>query len=801
LQVDCAFRSFFMGGFECSTHYRADGQRLDLIQSTAHDRFAEQDYRRLLEHDIRVCRDGLRWHLIGATPGKYDFSSLRSQLSGARRTGMQVIWDLCHYGWPDWLDIYSPRFVTEFAKFARASARVVAAETSGTPWFCPMNEISFFSWAGGEKAILSPFTTGRGDELKRQLVRATIAAIEAIRDEVPGARFVQVDPLIHIVTEPGASEALRAEAAGYRAAQFQSWDMLSGRCSPELGGHPRYLDVVGCNYYVHNQWVYGGRYIERTDPRYRPFHQLLEELWRRYHRPVLLAETGIEEDRRPEWLAYVCDEVACALRNGVPVQGICLYPVVNHPGWDDDRHCHNGLWDYCNAGGHREIYSPLAEELKRQQARFAEVPRKPAHGETHAVNFMFAARPTKEEIVMKTFEGLSSALPKDVVCLSHLRWGFVYQRPQHLLSRFARDHRVFFVEEPVPTDGVPRIERHSCPESGVNIMVPQIPENLSKATQETIMKLLLNNMLLEYQISDYLLWYYTPMALAFSAHLKPRITVFDCMDELSAFKGAPQEMKDREAELMGRADLVFTGGQSLYEAKAGRHNDLHAFPSSIDYAHFAQARAHKGEPADQAGIPHPRVGFAGVIDERMDIELLGRVADLRPDIHFVMVGPVVKIDAALLPRRHNIHYLGGKSYKELPTYLAGWDAAILPFAHNESTRFISPTKTPEYLAAGLPVVSTSITDVVRPYGVQRLVRIADMPDEFAAALDAALGIDASDADWAARRDAFLAGISWDITWSRMVNLIASRLRSRELDPLAATAKISLRPLQTATLGD
>jgi UDP-galactopyranose mutase len=203
-------------------------------------------------------------------------------------------------------------------------------------------------------------------------------------------------------------------------------------------------------------------------------------------------------------------------------------------------------------------------------------------------------------------------MPKDVVCLSHLRWGFVYQRPQHLLSRFSRNqHRVFFVEEPVHTDGVPRIERHVCPESGVNIMVPQLPEGLSRATQDTITKLLLNNMILDHGISDYLLWYYTPMALAFSAHLRPAVTVFDCMDELSAFKNAPQEMKDREAELLRRADIVFTGGQSLYEAKIGRHDNLHAFPSSIDYAHFAQARTHKGEPEDQSAIPHPRVGFAG----------------------------------------------------------------------------------------------------------------------------------------------------------------------------------------------
>jgi len=393
-----------------------------------------------------------------------------------------------------------------------------------------------------------------------------------------------------------------------------------------------------------------------------------------------------------------------------------------------------------------------------------------------------------------------SALPQDVVCLSHLRWSFVFQRPQHLLSRFARTHRVFFVEEPVPTDGVPRMERHVCPETGVNVMIPQMPQGLSAATCETIQKLLLNNMLLENQIHKYVLWYYTPMALAFSSHLRPEVTVFDCMDELSAFKGAPQEMKDREAELLRKADLVFTGGQSLYEAKVGRHHDLHAFPSSIDYAHFAQARTHTEEPADQASIPHPRVGFAGVIDERMDIDLLGQVAALRPDVQFIMIGPVVKIDPAWLPRRDNIHYLGGKSYKELPSYIAGWDAAMMPFAHNESTRFISPTKTPEYLAAGKPVVSTSIMDVVRPYGVKRLVRIADAAEDFAREIDNAIAIDVSDSDWAERRDAFLSQNSWDITFRRMRELIENRILSRELKALQAELGTAM-PLQTAVLGD
>ena len=400
-----------------------------------------------------------------------------------------------------------------------------------------------------------------------------------------------------------------------------------------------------------------------------------------------------------------------------------------------------------------------------------------------------------------TLNNTKTTMPEDLICLSHLRWGFVYQRPQHLLSRFAKQQRVFFVEEPVPTTGVPRMEIHQCPESGVNICVPQMPEGLGKASQETILRLLLNNLLADHKISDYLLWYYTPMALSFSSHLKPRLTVFDCMDELAAFKGAPQEMKDREAELLAKADLVYTGGQSLYEAKLGRHTDLHVFPSSIEFAHFAQARTHAGEPEDQIPIPHPRIGFCGVIDERMDIDLLQGIAKLRPDYQFVMIGPVVKIDPASLPKLPNIHFLGGKTYKELPAYMAGWDVAMLPFAHNESTRFISPTKTPEYLAAGKPVVSTSITDVVRPYGILKLVRIADTAEEFVAAIEKALVEDKDDAHWKARVDSTLSKNSWDLTHKRMCDLIESRILTKELESARASSPTITRPISNAVLGD
>jgi UDP-galactopyranose mutase len=383
----------------------------------------------------------------------------------------------------------------------------------------------------------------------------------------------------------------------------------------------------------------------------------------------------------------------------------------------------------------------------------------------------------------------------DLICFSHLRWDFVYQRPQHLLSRCAKERRVFFVEEPVFGDGPLRLDV-SRREDNLHVVVPRLPEGLlSEVAVEAIQQALVERLIAEHSIKDYVLWYYTPMALGWTRHLQPHAVVYDCMDELSAFKFAPRALREREAELLRRADVVFTGGQSLYEAKRDKHPNIHAFPSSIDREHFAQARAVKEEPADQSSIPHPRIGFYGVVDERFDTRLLDEVAGARPDWHFVIIGPFAKIGEAEVPHRPNIHYLGGKSYKELPKYLAGWDVAALFFARNDHTRYISPTKTPEYLAAGKPVVSTSIRDVVRPYGEMGLVRIADNAADFIRAA-AEIGMDepAEDAAWLARVDEHLAKNSWDITWARMAGHIGDVVAKRRA---AARRKTALATLPAA----
>ena len=375
-----------------------------------------------------------------------------------------------------------------------------------------------------------------------------------------------------------------------------------------------------------------------------------------------------------------------------------------------------------------------------------------------------------------------------LICFSHLRWDFVFQRPQHLMSRFARDMAVVFWEEPMEigareTPFLKAREATECP--NLRIVVPHLPAGLSDEEKETTLRRLLE----AYSAGltrPLVAWYYTPMMLPFSRHLEVSVTVFDAMDELSKFRFAPPRLLELEQELIDRADLVFTGGSSLFEAKKDRHPSVHCFPSSVDRAHFAKGRANQFDPADQEDLPRPRLGFYGVIDERFDTDLLGQVAALRPDWQFVMIGPVVKISPDELPKRPNIHYLGGKSYAELPRYLSGWDVALMPFAMNESTEFISPTKTPEYLASGRPVVSTPVRDVVRHYGHLQGVRIADDAESFVAACDELLGnVRHGTGDWLAEADLLLSATSWDTTQARMAGLIERVLAPGEQEAAPA----------------
>ncbi len=382
-----------------------------------------------------------------------------------------------------------------------------------------------------------------------------------------------------------------------------------------------------------------------------------------------------------------------------------------------------------------------------------------------------------------------------LLCLSHLRWDFVFQRPQHLLTRACSQYRVLLVEEP-ERGGMrpPHMAVRATPQ-GVTVATPQLPGGLDEAACEAAQRDLLDALLDGLDRRPEVIWYYSPMFLAVAGHLDAPVVVYDCMDELSLFRGAPSRLQQQEAVLFERASLVFCGGRSLHEAKRARHPSVHLFPSSIDAAHFAPARASGADalpdPAGQASLRRPRIGYFGVIDERIDLALVEAVARLRPDWEIVMLGPLAKLDPAALPRAANLHWLGGRRYAELPAHLAHWDAGLMPFALNEATRFISPTKTPEFLAAGVPVVSTPVADVVRDWGMPSggdqagadqpaLVRIAADAAGVAAALEATLA--EPHAPWLARVDARLALMSWDMTWAAMRAEIAAARPDAARDP-------------------
>ena len=337
-----------------------------MVAATQHDRFAAQDYDALLALGIWTVREGLRWPLIEGANGELDFSSVCPILDAARQRGIEIIWDLFHFGWPDHLDIFSGAWLESFERLAEHFARLLKAEWPEPALIAPLNEISFVAWAGGDTAYLNPFAKGRGNELKRQLVRGYVRAAEAVRRVSPDARFVSPEPVIHIAGRPGVAGDAE-DAAAYRMSMFEAWDMILGRVHPDLGGREENIDIIGVNFYDRNEWFNFGSTIHRGDADYRPFHCILNEVYDRYRRPIFVSETGTENGARAGWFAYIAEETRKAQELGVRMEGICLYPILNHPGWDDDRHCHNGLFDYAAVSGRRATYQPLANEILKQE--------------------------------------------------------------------------------------------------------------------------------------------------------------------------------------------------------------------------------------------------------------------------------------------------------------------------------------------------------------------------------------------------------------------------------------------------
>jgi hypothetical protein len=359
------FDGFFLGGFECSNQVLEDGRRLDMTVATRHDQWADRDFARARAAGMTACRDGVSWVRTEPTEQTHDFRSVLPILRAADQHRVQLIWDLMHFGWPSDVDVFAPSFPGRLARHARAFATWLSGESDQPAMITPINEMSFLAWAGGDVRCMNPFASARGVELKVQLVRATIEVIEAVRDVLPRARFLQPEPVINIVPDERHPRTW-ARVESDNLLQYQAWDMLVGAIWPALGGHPRYLDIVGVNFYPDNQFMLDGTTVRRGEPRYRPFSQMLLGVWSRYGRPMIVSETGSEGEDRAGWLRYVCEESREAMQRGCELHGVTLYPAVNHPGWVDDRRCENGLWDYPDVVGERALYVPLAEELRLQ---------------------------------------------------------------------------------------------------------------------------------------------------------------------------------------------------------------------------------------------------------------------------------------------------------------------------------------------------------------------------------------------------------------------------------------------------
>lgn len=769
---DAPFRSFWMGGYEGADHRNGSGEALDMAASNAHLERLDEDYAAAAALGIRTVRESIGWRISEPQPGRFDWHRLHAIRRAARRNDVQVLWTLMHYGTPDDVSLLDDATIERFARFARAAATELVRSGERGFFVTPINEIGFLAWAVCESKLLHPYCLAAPDAessresgylVKRRLVRAALRAIAGIRAVAPDARFLHVEPLIHVVApqvddarEAATLAALAREIDSY---QWQSWDMLCGREAPELGGSPDAIDWLGANHYHSSQWeIITEKRLSwsERDPRRAPFSTLLATAWQRYRRPLIVAETGHFGAGRAQWLDDIAAEVLRARAAGVPVHGLCLYPLINRPDWDDPDHWHDsGLWDVVRA---RRPYGERPYGFRLP-------------------NLEYAGRLQRWQALQPPQRRTERNMPHLIV-FSHLRWDFVYQRPQHLMSRLARRYPVLFVEEPVHASGEPRLE--VLPGGpGVQVLRPctAVPTAGFHDDQLPMLKSLLAGYLCEHGVDDYLVWCYTPMALPLLGSMRPRALVYDCMDELSAFAAAPRQLGQREAALLKAADLVFTGGPSLHEAKRAHGRDVHCLPSAVEALHFAPPpEAFDSEEARDAAelqrdIARPRLGFFGVVDERLDRDLVATLADAHPEWQIVMVGPVAKIDPASLSQRPNLHWLGMQPYARLPFLLADWDLCLLPFAKNAATRFISPTKTLEYMAAGKPIVGTAVKDVVTLYG--DVVAIADDAQAFVRACEELLA--ETPVERTAREQRMAARVA-EYSWDRSVECIDALLQ-------------------------
>jgi beta-glucosidase/6-phospho-beta-glucosidase/beta-galactosidase/glycosyltransferase involved in cell wall biosynthesis len=814
----------FIGAFESTYQPAFD---VDVLETTGHVERWRDDLELLAACGVRRLRYPIRWHRIEVSPGVYDWRFTDEVLGYLRDRGFRPIVDLLHHtSYPAWLSGFTDaRFVSAFAGFVEAFAR----RYSHVDEYTLVNEPFTTVFLCGHEGLWAPHLTGLDGFLAvlRTLLPATLAADDAYRAAVPGARHVWVDVAErHTWEGPGYEAAHAAALANDR--RFFVLDAYLGRHLDEhrpfvrqileAGGEdllmlPRgRIDVLGLDYYAHNQWHYKPGGAVRSSPLAPPLSKLILEYWRRYRLPCILGETNIRgfPSDRATWLKYTLEQCELARQAGVPLEGYCWFPFIDSADWaselcrcdrqidpvgiywlDENLERRPSSMSRAYAAAARgtpaaelpayELQDPVDSWLAGWRPHMSHWQWIPAPADETRPAHHPPTHPVADPSTSAT-RGAAPPMPTtpELVVLSHLRWVFVWQRPQHIISRLAAHHRTWFVEEPLATPGVTDVRLRTEQHGAVTRVWLEVPgperhvgfEDPVAAAYPELLAAHVGAADVEpraYRTT----WLYTPMALELARAVGGDRLVYDVMDDLAAFKGAPRELRLRQAQVLNAADVVFTGGRSLHRSVVARRPaGTHLFPSGVEPEHFAAAR--RARMARQ-GRARPVAGYVGVIDERLELELLAGLAAALPDWDIDVVGPVVKIDAASLPAAPNLHYPGPRPYAELPDVMGGFDVGLMPFALNEATRSISPTKTLEYLAAGLAVVSTRVPDVVADY--DGIVDLADDAAGFAAACRASrAGLDEGRA---ARVEAVLHRQHWDTIAARMHELMTAEADGRE----------------------